>query len=118
MVDKITFESQKKQVEDPLKMKSTADEKSVIQEVDKIIGDAIENGATEIHFEPEQDGYLIRARQGNLLNEVGRVQEKLKGNVANRLKVLGGMDITKNKIPQSGFFKIQKGDKKIELYVY
>ena len=118
MVDKITFETQKKQIEDPLKMKSAADEKNVIQEVDKIISDAIESGATEIHFEPEQEGYLIRARQGSMLKEVGKVQEKLKSNVANRLKVLGAMDITKNKIPQNGFFKIQKGDKKIELYVY
>ncbi len=118
MMDKITFESQKKQIEDPLKMKSAADEKSVIQEVDKILGEAIESGASEIHFEPDQEGYRIRVRQGTLLNEVGTVQEKLKGNVANRLKVLGGMDITKNKIPQSGFFKIQKGEKKIELYVY
>lgn len=118
MADKITFESQRKQIDDPLKMKSAVDEKSVIQEVDKIISDAIESGATEIHFEPEQEGYRIRARQGTLLNEVGTVQEKLKGNIANRLKVLGGMDITKSKIPQSGFFKIQKGEKKIELYVY
>lgn len=118
MADKITFENQKKQIEDNLKMKSSIDEKNVIQEVDKIISDAVEAGATAIHFEPEQEGYLIRARKGTLLNEVGRVQEKLKGNVANRLKVLGGMDITKSKIPQNGFFRIQKGERKIEMYVY
>jgi type II secretory ATPase GspE/PulE/Tfp pilus assembly ATPase PilB-like protein len=117
MVDKMTFEPQKKQVEDTVK-RSAIDEKSVIQEVDKILNDALENGATEIHFEPDPEKYLIRARIGNLLNEVGTVPEKLKGNIANRLKVLGGMDITKSKIPQSGYFKVTKGEKKVELYVY
>lgn len=117
MVDKITFESQKKQLEDAAK-RSGVDEKGVIQEVDQIISDALENGATEIHFEPDAERYLIRARIGRFLKEVGTVSEKLKGNVANRLKVLGGMDITKSKIPQSGYFKITKGEKKVELYVY
>lgn len=118
MVDKITFEPQKKPLEGIQKQQSSLEEKGVIQEIDKIINDSIDTNATEIHFEPYDDGYLIRARYGNSLKEIGRVQEKLKGNVANRLKVLGGMDITKSKVPQNGFFKVQKGDKKIELYVY
>jgi type II secretory ATPase GspE/PulE/Tfp pilus assembly ATPase PilB-like protein len=118
MADKITFEPQKKTPEMDARLKSNVDERGVIQEVDTIIADAIESGATEIHFEPGLEGYTIRRREGSFLKEVGKVEDKLKGNVANRLKVLGGMDITKNKIPQSGFFKSQKGEKKLELYVH
>jgi len=119
MADRITFEPQKKPLETAGGMvKNAADEKNVIQEVDKIIAEAIETNATEVHFEPGPEGYVIRRRVGTTLTEVGKVEDKLKGNVANRLKVLGGMDITKNKIPQSGFFKSQKGEKKLELYVH
>jgi type II secretory ATPase GspE/PulE/Tfp pilus assembly ATPase PilB-like protein len=42
----------------------------------------------------------------------------MKRNVTNRLKVLSGMDITKTRIPQSGYFKTTVGEKKIELYTY
>lgn len=119
MADKITFEPQKKPLDTAGgMMKNAAEEKNVIQEVDKIIAEAIECNATEVHFEPGPEGYVIRRREGTSLREVGKVEDKLKGNVANRLKVLGGMDITKNKIPQSGFFKSQKGEKKLELYVH
>lgn len=118
MADKMNFEPGRKAGDEQSKMKSAVDERNIIQEVDKIISEAIESGATEIHFEPDPEQYLIRQRNGAVLKEVGNVNEKMKGNVANRLKVLGGMDITKNKIPQNGFFKTQKGEKKLELYVH
>ena len=76
MADKITFEPQKKTLETGGMVKNAAEEKNVIQEVDKIIADAIECSATEVHFEPNPDGYNIRRRERIFLTDVGKVEDK------------------------------------------
>jgi type II secretory ATPase GspE/PulE/Tfp pilus assembly ATPase PilB-like protein len=120
MAEKVLIETARKTADvDPKQMRSAAEDKNVVQEVDSIVSTAVAKGAMEIHFEPQPDGYVIRVRDGRgMLAEVARLPEKLKANVANRLKVVSGMDITKNRIPQSGFFRVVIEERKIELYVY
>jgi len=118
-MDKVLFESAKKSAEPTSQqMRGGADEKMVVQDVDQVIQDAVSEGANEIHFEPQADGLVIRVRNKGALKVVKEIPDKTKSNVVNRIKVLSGMDITKNRIPQSGFFKITMGEKKIELYSY
>ena len=95
-----------------------ADDKTVIQDVDKVIADAVEAGATDVHFEPLQETLSVRMRIGGALKHVRDFSEKVRTNVLNRLKVQSGMDITKSRVPQSGFLRKEIGDRKIELYVY
>ena len=52
------------------------------------------------------------------MKQVRDFPDKLRTNVLNRLKVLSGMDITKSRIPQSGFLRKEMGERKIELYVH
>lgn len=103
---------------DPRQLRNQAEDKNVVGQVDGILSEAVASGASEIHFEPLIDGYLVRVRERGILREVSRLPEKLKINVANRLKVISGMDITKARIPQSGFFRMALEERKIELYVY
>lgn len=118
-MDKVQFETAKKSAEPTSQqMRGGADEKMVVQDVDQVIQEAVAEGANEIHFEPRQDGLAIRVRNRGALKLVKEIPDKTKSNVVNRIKVLSGMDITKNRIPQSGFFKISMGEKKIELYAY
>ena len=118
-MDKVQFESAKKTAEaTSQQLRGGADEKMVVQDVDQVIQDAVTEGASEIHFEPQADGLIIRVRNSGALKVVKEIPDKTKSNVVNRIKVLSGMDITKNRIPQSGFFKIAAGEKKIELYAY
>ena len=95
-----------------------AEEKNVVQDVDKVLTDAVEAGATDIHFEPLQDSLNVRMRVGGSMKQVRDFPDKLRTNVLNRLKVLSGMDITKSRIPQSGFLRKEMGERKIELYVH
>jgi len=95
-----------------------ADDKTVIQDVDRVIADAVEAGATDVHFEPLQETLSVRMRIGGSLKHVRDFPEKVRTNVLNRLKVQSGMDITKSRVPQSGFLRKEIGDRKIELYVY
>jgi type II secretory ATPase GspE/PulE/Tfp pilus assembly ATPase PilB-like protein len=118
-MDKIQFESAKKVVEaGATQLKSQADDKNIIMEVDEVMQEAVSEGANEIHFEPHADGLTIRTRFKGALKVAKEVPDRTKGNVINRIKVLSGMDITRSRIPQSGFFKLSMGERKIELYVY
>lgn len=118
MAEKIVFEAAKKATDDA-RMRNPAEEKGVIEEIDKIIAQAAEAGALAIHFEPSPEGYAVRIRQGDgAMQKITDVPDRLKANVANRIKVLSGMDITKGKIPQNGYFKITVGERKIELNVF
>ncbi len=119
MAEKVVFESARKADADMRQARNPAEDKSVIEEVDKVIAAAADTGATEVHLEPVQDGYTIRVREaGGALRKVNEIPERLKLNVANRIKVLAGLDITKSRIPQSGYFKMVVGEKKLELNVF
>ena len=102
----------------PQQAQGSTDDKTVIQDVDRVLQDAVEAGATDIHFEPLQESLNVRMRVKGSLVQVRDFQEKVRTNVLNRLKVQSGMDITKNRIPQSGFLRKEFGERKIELYVY
>jgi len=119
MVDKVQFETARKTPEvDAKQVRTAVEDKGVVQEVDAALAEAVGAGATDIHFEPQAEGMVVRVRVNGTMRTVKEVQDRMKGNVLNRIKVLSGMDITKSRIPQSGFFKMAAGDRKIELYVY
>jgi type II secretory ATPase GspE/PulE/Tfp pilus assembly ATPase PilB-like protein len=117
---KAQFESAKKPRDaDAGKLRMAIEDKGIVQQVDKIIQEAVEGGATEIHLEPLQDALVIRTRIKGTLRAVDiDIPVDMKNNVINRIKVLSGMDITRTKIPQSGFFKLSLDERKIELYTY
>jgi type II secretory ATPase GspE/PulE/Tfp pilus assembly ATPase PilB-like protein len=117
---KFSFETSKKAVTDTAQMRSAADDKGVVQRVDEVIQQAVQQGATEIHFEPHAEGLIVRTRVKGALQAFDiDIPEGSVTNVINRVKVLSGMDITRTKIPQSGFFKVTLEDgRKIELYSY
>jgi general secretion pathway protein E len=119
MADKVQFEAARKSSDvDRQQVRSAVEDKTVVQEVDQALAAAIEAGATEVHFEPQPEALLLRMRVKGAMQTIKEVPDRMKGNVLNRIKVLSGMDITKSRIPQSGFFKMTIGERKIELYVY
>ena len=117
---KIQFEAAKKSLDGDARHDRTAvDDRGIVQKVDQIIQEAVQGGATEIHLEPHAESLVVRTRIKGSLNNVGiDIPDRMKSNVINRIKVLSGMDITKGKIPQSGFFKLTIDEKKIELYAH
>lgn len=119
MVDRVQFESARKAPEaDSKQVRSAVEDKNIIQEVDQALAQAVTAGATDVHFEPHAEGLLVRMRVGGALSVLKEIPDKMRSNVLNRLKVLSGMDITKSRIPQTGFFRITLGEKKVELYVH
>ncbi len=82
-------------------MKAKADEETKTI-VERIIGDAVASGATDIHFIPTHSGLLVRFRHDGILRDVESLDANLKECVVARIKVLSNLIVYKRNVPQDG----------------
>src|SRR6185369_2948556 len=78
----------------------------VVRYVHKIMLDAINGGASDIHFEPYEKFYRIRYRTDGVLYDVAQPPLAIKEKIASRIKVISKMDISEKRVPQDGRMKI------------
>ncbi len=83
------------------------DEAPIVRYVNKILVDAINSGASDIHFEPYEKMFRIRFRQDGILSEVGSPPVNLASRLVARLKVMSRMNIAERRIPQDGRIKLK-----------
>lgn len=81
---------------------SNVDETPIVRFVNKVLVDAIKQGASDIHFEPYEKDYRVRFRTDGVLMEVVRPPRNLAPRLAARLKVMSQMDISERRLPQDG----------------
>ena len=79
--------------------------------VNNIIIDSINNKASDIHFNPTEDGIVIRIRIDGELRNYAKVPGYVKKNMITRIKILAGMNITESRVPQDGAIKQKILDK-------
>ncbi len=79
----------------------------VIKYINKIIVDAINRGASDIHFEPYAASFRIRYRIDGLLQEVASPPLKIAARTAAKLKIMSQLNIAEKRIPQDGRFKLK-----------
>jgi type IV pilus assembly protein PilB len=70
--------------------------------VNSIIFEAAEDGASDIHFEPQHDTLIVRLRIDGVLHELQRIPKRMAIGVTTRLKVLAKLDIAERRKPQDG----------------
>ncbi len=85
--------------------------------VNSIILDAINKGASDIHFDPFDDGIKIRIRVDGQLNDYSIVPLYVKRNMITRIKIISGMNITESRTPQDGAIRTELQNKTIDLRV-
>ena len=85
---------------------SDADDTPVVRFVNKVLLDAINKGASDIHFEPYEKSYRVRFRQDGVLREVAAPPIGMAPRLAARLKVMSRLDISERRIPQDGRIKM------------
>ena len=78
------------------------DETPIVRFVNKVLADAVKQGASDIHFEPYEKDYRVRFRTDGVLREVVRPPKNLAARLCARLKVMSRMDISERRIPQDG----------------
>jgi type IV pilus assembly protein PilB len=74
----------------------------IVRLVNSIILQAAEDGASDVHFEPQSDSLVVRLRVDGVLHEVQRIPKRLAAGVTTRLKVLAKLDIAERRKPQDG----------------
>ncbi len=77
-------------------------EAPLVRLVNSIIFQAAEDGASDIHFEPQEDALLVRFRVDGVLQEIQRIPKRLMNGVLTRLKVIAKLDIAERRKPQDG----------------
>ncbi|MFQ5492584.1 MAG: GspE/PulE family protein [Candidatus Dojkabacteria bacterium] len=83
----------------------------------EIIDDAIVDGASDIHFEPQEKDVLIRVRIDGVLREAARIGKKYYDNILNLIKVNAHMRIDEHNAAQDGSMRIVKGDRRVDMRV-
>lgn len=85
---------------------SDVDDAPVVRFVNKVLLDAINKGASDIHFEPYEKNYRVRFRLDGVLNEVATPPIGMSNKLSARLKVMSRLDISERRIPQDGRIKL------------
>ena len=92
---------------DAVSSAAEVDDAPVVKFIQKMMVDAITQGASDIHFEPYEKIYRIRLRQDGVLTEIAKPPVALALKVAARLKVMARLDIAERRIPQDGRIKMK-----------
>ena len=93
------------------------DDAPVIRLVSQIIARAVNLGASDIHFAPEEKLMRTRIRIDGLLNPDVMIPKSLQSPVISRVKILAGMDVAENRLPQDGRATVFVGRREINLRV-
>src|ERR671931_336115 len=87
---------------DDLEADDGISEAPLVRLVNSIIFQAAEDGASDVHFEPQEDALAVRLRIDGVLHEVQRIPKRMMAGVTTRLKVLAKLDIAERRKPQDG----------------
>jgi type IV pilus assembly protein PilB len=85
---------------------SEVDDAPVVRFLQKVLLDAINAGASDLHFEPYEKFYRIRLRVDGELREFAQPPLAIKEKLASRIKVISRLDISEKRIPQDGRMKL------------
>jgi type IV pilus assembly protein PilB len=83
------------------------DDAPIVRFVNKVLLDAINRGASDIHFEPYEKFYRVRTRLDGVLKDITRPPVALAHKVTARIKVMARMDIAERRVPQDGRIKLK-----------
>jgi type IV pilus assembly protein PilB len=87
---------------DDLEVDDGVSDAPLVRLVNSIIFQAAEDGASDVHFEPQEDSLIVRFRVDGVLQEMQRIPKRMMPGVTTRLKVLAKLDIAERRKPQDG----------------
>jgi type IV pilus assembly protein PilB len=99
--DELALEEEEEEADD-LEVDDGISDAPLVRLVNSVIFQAAEDGASDVHFEPQEDSLLVRFRIDGVLQEVQRIPKRMMAGVVTRLKVLAKLDIAERRKPQDG----------------
>ena len=102
---------------DVFELKESADEAPVVKLVNMVLVDAIQKGASDIHFESYEKIFRIRFRMDGMLHEMLAPPKRLESAILSRLKIMSNLDIAERRLPQDGRIKLRYNSREIDFRV-
>lgn len=89
----------------------------VVNAVNTILLNGVALGASDIHFDPTDDGIVVRYRIDGVLNNFYFLPMEIKQNITTRIKIMAGMNITETRLPQDGAIKDKMNGRDLDMRV-
>ena len=102
---------------DIFELKESADEAPVVKLVNMVLVDAIQKGASDVHFESYEKVFRIRFRMDGVLHEMLAPPKRLQAALLSRLKIMSNLDIAERRMPQDGRIKLRYSNREIDFRV-
>jgi len=113
----IEGEEEEDELAEVSQMEVGAEDAPVIKLVYSILGQAVGEGASDIHFEPEEHDMRVRFRIDGVLREAANVPKRMISAVISRVKIMSELNIAEKRVPQDGRVSITVEDRRIDLRV-
>jgi len=94
-----------------------AEDAPVVKLLQTMFEDGIQARASDIHIEPQERGLRIRFRIDGLLQPQTETDSKISGAVAQRLKLMSGLDISERRLPQDGRFNVKVRNQQVDVRI-
>jgi type IV pilus assembly protein PilB len=98
-------------------LREQVDAAPVVKLVNGVLARAVDEGASDVHFEPQTKDLVIRFRHDGVLHEIMTIPKRLQAGVLSRLKVMADLDIAERRIPQDGRIGLTVGGRPIDMRV-
>jgi type IV pilus assembly protein PilB len=87
---------------DIVDLRDSADDQPVIKLVNQIVAQAVEQGASDVHLEPDAKDLRVRFRVDGVLVEATTIPRRMVSGVISRVKIMADLDIAERRVPQDG----------------
>jgi type IV pilus assembly protein PilB len=106
-----------RRVEERVDLHQSAEDAPAVKLVRSIIAQAVEQGASDVHFDPEPEGLQVRFRIDGVMQDAAQVPGQMVSSVVSRIKILANLDIAERRLPQDGRIGLAVEDRQIDLRV-
>ena len=100
-----------------VELHDTADDAPVVRLVHQLVGQAVEQGASDLHLTPDGEDLRVRLRVDGVLRDVTTVPRRLAAGVVSRMKIMAELDIAERRVPQDGRVGLTVDGHRVDLRV-
>ncbi|RLJ02972.1 MAG: type II secretion system protein GspE [Candidatus Aenigmatarchaeota archaeon] len=116
VIEKGKFQSTEKELS-VKELEAVVQEAPIVRLVNSVIGEAIKQSASDVHFEPQRENLRVRFRIDGVLYERMIIPKELQSAVISRIKIISGMDIAEKRKPQDGRMSLIIESKEFDIRV-
>ncbi len=113
-VEEITEEEDEAPI---IELRESAEEAPVVKLVRSIVADAVERGASDIHFDPEDKSMRVRFRVDGVVSDTTTVPRGMVAGLVSRVKIMADLDIAEKRLPQDGRVGLNVDGRHIDIRV-